>query len=305
MGSTYTALYTVSAGKDYGTVDVKLSWKSLKDVTGFNPNYTAFCALPAPKQDILFALCAAAKTIDTYHLSNDGSALQPVRKATVEREYDLIRSLNVGGVAHLFAYEASSGAMDFYRVGEDLSLTLVYHYAATYGNITTGYTTLEPYAYNGEMLLLAYDRNSGRVATYQLGVTADAPLTLAQVWSGSWAQGWTRFSLFALGGENFFLKSNTKYETVYIDHLADNAADGSHPVGRRLPLPLDLTLNQTFQLDGTMHLFTYKADDGSGTIERIRCDCQGWSQAAAFAVVPAAGHAVVLGNDDATCLFVY
>jgi len=59
-------------------------------------------------------------------------------------------------------------------------------------------------------------------------------------WTKEWAQGWTRFAFFKMGGENFFLKTNPPHKNVNIDHMVDNPAEGSHPVGTHLPLALDL-----------------------------------------------------------------
>jgi hypothetical protein len=297
------AIYTVAPSRKWRQCEVETIWTGSKGVD-IGADYNSFCALAGPHANRLCAGSAADRTIDIYTLSVKHPGLEKSASTEVDAAYDMVRSFTVAGAPWVVGYEKTSGAIDFFRVEKDLSLTSVYRYMRTYGDVTTGFTTIEPFAYRGDMRLLAYCAEDGRVGIHRMAVTADAPLLVSPLWSDTWAQGWTRFSLFRLGAENFFLKTNTKYKSVYIDHLAADADSGSHPVGRHLPLPIDLTATATFEMDGDVYIGTYRTD-GAATLSRLHTDCQGWGEAGHFTAIESAGNMIPLEADGTACLFVY
>lgn len=306
MATHYTGIYRVSR-RNGEAMTVEQVWREVKGNSGFAAGYDSFCrcVTPGDQQETLLALDPESRRIDGYCLADGGEDLMPVHQTSVPRPYSAIRAFNVGGQPHLLGYEPKSGTFDIYRIGENLSLTHIAEYARNYGHPTTGLTTIAPYSYRGEMLLLGYDMGNGLVSIYRFEVTAEAALTVNLLWSHQWSEGWTRFSLFQLGGENFFLKTNLQHKTVYIDHLCDDPTQGSHPVGRHLPLPIDLTATTLFALGGEHYIATYRGGDGSATLERLHDDCQGWSQAASFTAVTAGNRIVPLMKDNTRFLLIY
>lgn len=302
MSNGSSAIYTIAPSGEWDRCEADLLWSGMKG-SDIGADYDAFCPL-AGHPDRLCASSSAERTIDVYALSVQKPHLEKLASTPVDHAYNSVRSFTVAGEPWLVAYEKEAGLLDFFRVDKDFSLRPTCSYSRAYGDTTRGYTAVHPFSYRGDMRLLAYCSDDGRAAVYRLSVTADEPLRVAPAWNAKWAEGWTRFSLFRLGGENYFLKTNTIYKSVYIDHLADEAAEGSHPVGRHLPLPIDLTATCTFEMAGCLYIGTYRAE-GAATVNRLRSDCQGWDTACRFEAVESAAHLVPLEADGTACLFLY
>lgn len=278
------AIYQVSPGRNYVGLDLTLLWEQAMCEEGVSGGYNGFCSYAHEEKVVVLAMQSNAKHIDAYQLDETTGQLVLVQHTSVALPYDNISAFTIGGMPHVVAYHMTSGTLDFYRVHDGLGLTLIYSYNRTYGTVTTGYTTLIAYDYQGMMLLLAYNQTTGDVATYQLQVTSSEPLILTLLWSTKWSVGWHNFALFQLGGENFFLKSNlTRGNETYIDHLVDNPANGSRPVGRHLP-PLTPTALAALAFDGIQYFATY---DAKGTLDiyRIRNECTSWAAAGVFDVI--------------------
>ena len=97
----------------------------------------------------------------------------------------------------------------------------------------------------------------------------------------------TRFAFFLLGGEPFFLKTNTKKLNVNIDHVLDTLASGTTEVGtllqNQLPDALKITNVEPLLLGNADPWFvTYISPTGAATLNRIHADCLGWTQGASF-----------------------
>lgn len=299
-----TAIYMVARQKGSGGLSISQTWSSNKGNSGFNAGYSDFTTAVVDGDTLLLAADPAAKHIDIYLPATDGSGLTLKQQNTVEIGYHALSGFTIAGVPHVVAYEPESGKVDFYRIDNDLGLTKIYSFCRTYGLVTSGWTTMQAYQYRGTMLLLGYDNTNGAVAIYQLQVTATSPLSVSCVWKDTWAKSWTRFCFFRMGGENFFLKSNTLYKHVFIDHLMDNADEGSHPVGKHLPEAfLDMSAAQTFAFDG--NIFAIACKDTDATIYRIQADCQSMTEEATFDTVPDASRIVSIEQGGNTLLLVY
>ncbi len=114
------------------------------------------------------------------------------------------------------------------------------------------------------------------------------------VWDHRWATGWTRFAFFSLGGEVFFLKTNTKYPKVNIDHVLDNPTDGTAEVATEMDLTdaQDLTVVQPLALDNGHPYFVAYRPDGLSVLYRIHSDCRGWTSVGTT-TTPANASAIV------------
>ncbi len=298
-----TAIYAIT--KTNEALDARQTWESDKGAGGFSADYCNFCTMEVEKTTVLAAMNPSGKSIDIYQPAVDGSGLTLRQANRVNIAYQNLCSFTVAGLPHLLAYDPASGAVDFFEVNGELELKHIYSYCKTYGEVTTGWTTVQAYQYRGMMLLLGYDMNNGKVAIYQLQVTATEPLSLTSVWTDDWAEGWTRFSFFQMGGENFFLKSNIKHKHVFIDHLVDNPAEGSHPVGKNLPLSINMTAVKTFELDGDIHFAAYLAGSGATSLYRIHSDCKGWSDESGFTAVTGGSVVVPFSAGGELFLLVY
>lgn len=301
--SAQATIYAIGEGATFDSLTVTNSWTDTGGAVA--EGLSAFCAMEAGGNSYLLAMSPKSE-LYCYQVESDGSGVTLVYSQQLKQAYDILRIFPMGGAPHLPGYASKSGQIDAYRFNDELNVEQVLSYARTYGAVTSGFTTIETYQYNGMALLLAYNMVNGDVAIYQLQVPSDSAMSISEPWSHNWAEGWTRFTLFGMGNENFFLKSNIKYKSAYIDHLNADPTQGSTPVGRHLPLSLELDVVQAFPYAGNNYFLTYKADTGSATLEHIDCDCQGWSQAAGFTAVTGASVAVpILVDGKAPMLFLY
>ncbi len=294
-------IYAVHCSGESMKPEIRETWEDKGELP---EDYQDFCAFRAYDCNLLVTTAPDRKQVDVYRMLPDGSGVKKVGGLAVNIGYEKVCCFSVGGIPHIVCYESASGVFDFYRVDADFKLEHIYSYSKTYGQISTGFTTIDAYQYKGEMLLLGYNTNSGDVKIYQLEVPADEPLSLSCVWSKAWSPGWVRFTFFSMGSENFFLKSNIKHSTVYIDHLNDDPSSGSSPVGRNLPLPIDLDIVRAFQLNGCIHFLAYRKS-GSTALNRLHSDCKGWTEELTFTAQVKAMCAVPLYEDDTTYLFLY
>lgn len=298
------AIYAVVRDETSGALTAKMTWESGKAPSPIAPDNTDFCSFSVFGTTLLIGVSPERKQLDVYEVSDGGTAIERKGQLDVKLAYDTVSCFSVGGRPHVVAYEPKTGTFDFFRVTETLSLESIYSYSRSYGLVTTGYTTVHAYEYQGKMFLVAYNTGNGDVKIYQLEVTAEEPLSMDCVWAHTWSPGWVRFSFFKMGKENFFLKSNVRHKTVYIDHLNDDATTGSRPVGRNLPLPLDLDIVQTFSLSGCIYFMAYR-QTGEIVVNRLHTDCQGWTEELTFAAMEHAICASPFSQGDAQFLFLY
>ncbi|MFO7593660.1 MAG: hypothetical protein R6X15_06415 [Pseudomonadota bacterium] len=298
------AIYAIGCDKKNGALTVKTTWEDSTASSSLVSGSTGFCSIEAYGRNLLVGTCPEKKRLDIYDVSAGGTELEDKGWLEVKLAYTTVSGFSVAGVPHVVAYEPKAGTFEFFHVARDLTLKSVYSYSKTYGSVTTDFTTVEAYEYQGEMLLLGYNSANGDVKVYRLQVTAFEPLTMRCVWSKDWSPGWVRFSFFKLGKENFFLKSNIRHKTVYIDHVNDDASTGSRPVGRHLPLPLDLSIVQTFEVAGCVRFMAYR-ESGEAVINRLHTDCQGWTEELMFTAKDHAVCAVPLSQGEECFLFMY
>jgi hypothetical protein len=243
----------------------------------------------------LFGYDPAQAQCDVYAVSAKAPCLSHVAaKPAIGKAKDIINTFMLGNVSYLAAYTAKKGIFDVYSVGADLSLSQPYKFYRNHElAISLGFTTVKPFSLYGQVYFLGYRGDTGYVAMYSASTIVSSPapdvppLQMLPIWSHPWAAGWTRFAFFPLGGETFFLKTNTKILNVNIDHVLDSPASGTTEVGTllqsQLPDALNLTNVEPLLLGkGDPHFVTYRADTGAATLNRIHGDCLGWTQLAQF-----------------------
>lgn len=214
-----------------------------------------------------------------------------------------IKTFLLGGTTHLVCYDGQ--ALYFYSVSKAGDIELLSSYKRTYGIVTEGYTTIEPYYYRESMYLLCYNGVTGDAQTYQLSVTATDKLSATLIWQKGWAKGWTRFALFKLGGENFFLKTNTIKKQVNVDHFVDNAEEGSHPVNTELMLPMDLTAVATCFTEGYAGFASYRSSDGILGLYRYHSDCASWDTILETTAILGKNGICIVPREQETLLIVH
>ena len=293
-------VYQCTPTQTYGQIDIQ----RICGVDG-NPSFSAnsgFCSLPTAKPSLM-ALDRDSNTLQAYWFDPQAGSLSPAGATTLDDPLDSISGMTVGGVAYLFGYHAASGYFRFFALDANLEAQLVFQYHKTYGDVTTGFTTVHPYAYKDLMLVLAYNQQTGDAGIYQVQVPATSPLSLTRSWKAPWAKGWHHFGFFSMGGENFFIKSNQdQHDTVYIDHLVDDPSQGSHPVGRNIGKMNPASL-ATLELDGIPYFATLDASGGLA-INRFHVDLQGWSPAASTTLPAGATQLVRLATAQGCYFFV-
>lgn len=181
--------------------------------------------------------------------------------------------LNTGDTQLCLACDGTSGNINVLKIASDLSITQVYTLSAG-----AGITTLKSFAYRKQYFFIAYAIASGAVSKYEVDTTVN-PITINEVWNASWAKGWTRFSFFQMGAENFFIKTNINYNKVNIDHFMDDPNEGSHPVLNIDAPPQMQGLNNVNAFTDQMgfpYFATYNAN-GLMTFNQIYGNCLGWT----------------------------
>lgn len=213
--------------------------------------------------------------VRTYQAYNDdGKFLKEVAQNTVPGNATSIAIINSDGVQLCLAYDASLGVVNFLKIASDLSLEQVGKLDAG-----TGISTLKTFVYRKQLFFIAYNIETGHVAKYEVSVDASSSsVSATEVRADKWAQGWTRFSFFQMGAENFFIKTNLKYNKVNIDHFMDDADEGSHPV-LNIDAPSQMVgLNNVSAFTdskGFPFFATYRTN-GEITFNRIYGNCLGW-----------------------------
>ncbi|MGC1121148.1 MAG: hypothetical protein WBA22_08640 [Candidatus Methanofastidiosia archaeon] len=290
MSNATCAIYSIQSGKIAHTLTVEQVWSV---TTGTLPEgYTSIFPFAINSNPYMLMYDKTTHKADIY-LTKDTTWMNRTASHDLDSDFDIMSPFLLAKQPHILAYNAKSGKFEFFRIEQDLTLSLLYTYSKTYGDdATVGYTTVQPFSYRGSVYYLCYNFDTGTVAAYQLSVPATEPLKTTGIYLHEWAQGWTRFAFFEFGGENFFLKTNTKYVNVNIDHIVDDPSQGSHPVGTHLNLPQDLDAVAAFSMDGGDPYFVTYKKSGETTFNRIHGDCLGWTQEAALSTGEDAGLVV-------------
>lgn len=297
MPSKRYALCSISAGAKYNAMKAKLY---MPRIGGLPNDYTAFC----PFAGHLAAYAAKSGRLDVYANPAPGKGFgKPVATQTIATGLAFLQPFQLGTVRKpqtqmAVGYDSTSGVLQFYAIdGTSFDAKNTY-------KSFPALTTLLPYLSWDGSYLLCYDMTNGHVTTYSLAAGTGGDVTVTAVWKPTkpWAKGWTRFGPFRFGPENFFIKTNIDAKHTYIDHLMDDAGEGSHPAAENLPLPLNLAAVATFTLDSDPCFATY-APSGAVELNRFRGDVQGWFTGAKTKVMRGARFAVALESETPVVLF--
>jgi hypothetical protein len=211
--------------------------------------------------------------------------------------WDTIEPFQLGGATYLLAYASTTGELAFIPLDEQLRSHTPYRFSRVRPpGPTAGFDVAQPIVVNGMVYVLCYSAATGNVNAYSLTATAAAAagsppqtpaLLAAPIWVHQWARNWTRFAFFQLGGETFFLKTNTGKLNVNIDHVLDDPTQGTVEVGTYLQLDnaLELDLVRAFHLGGGDPYFIAYLGNGSTTLYRFHGDCQGWTAQASLQTI--------------------
>jgi len=250
----------------------------------------------------------AKGTTAAYRLRPKAPWVEPVKaKIDLGGPCEILQPFAIGDRLHLLAYSskpnapgARAGLLKFFAIGNDLSSSTPFEYFRHRPpGITTGWTVLQPITYLNKVYYATYGFDTGAVDLFSISVTAASaggapPLDTENVWSWTWAKGWTRFAFFQFGGENFFLKTNTLVPNVNIDHLDNNPNSRSDEVGTQLNLEdaqkLDI-VRAFYQAGGAPYFLTYMKS-GKTTFNRVHGDCLDWTTEARLAAVEGASQIV-------------
>ena len=303
MSNATGAIYSIQPGKITDTLTVEQVWST---TTGTLPEgYTSMVPIIMNSTSYMLMYDKTTHRADIY-LTKNTAWMNKVKSQDLDSDFDILTPFLLANQPHILAYNAKSGKFEFFRIEQDLRLSQLYTYSKLYGDdATVGYTTVQPFSYRGSMYYLCYNFDTGAVAVYELSVPATKPLKTTKIYLHQWAQGWTRFAFFEFGGENFFLKTNTKYVDVNIDHIVDDPSQGSHPVGTHLNLPQDLDAVAAFFMDGGDPYFVTYKKSGETTFNRIHGDCLGWTQEATLSTVEDADLVVPFRIDNTNYVLIY
>jgi hypothetical protein len=303
-------IYSVAPGAAANTLLVK----EVASSEAIQGAYANFVPLTVAGQPYVFGYNPTAKQMDVYRFTAGAPWLEAApAKPVVGPGWDIVAPFVLGNQPHLVCYAAKKGILHLFSVGADLSASQPYEFYRNHEpGVTAGFTTLKAFTCFGQVAFLGYNGATGYVAAYTLAVTATSPpgappLLMTAVWSHQWAKGWTRFAFFQLGGENFFLKTNTWKPNVNIDHVLDDLAAGTAEVGTRLVLKdaQELQLVEPLTLAcGDPYFVTYK-EDGEITLNRIHSDCLGWTTAASLMSKAGAGQVVPISAGKDVFLLVH
>jgi len=265
----------------------------------------------------LFAYNKTTQQTDVYALS-DGPPWARRVDSKINFDggpWDSLDAFVFGNVPYLLTYRTDDGTFGFFRLENDFSVSPPYKFALPRNTPTKGFTTVAPFTSLGAQYMLGYNFNDGTVAIFSVAVTPSStgnvpPLIALNVWYHRWAQGWTRFAFFQMGGANFFFKINTAKLNVNIDHVQDNPAAGTVEVGSylqsQLPdaLSIDVAARVPWNHDEP-YLLTYVASNGATVVYLIHTDCQGWTPFGAATTVDSASIVTPYRVGDSTYVLFY
>jgi hypothetical protein len=277
--------------------------------------YTSLIPLDIGSNSYLVGYRLDGDRADAYQIGSEAVPFTKVSSNIALGEgWDAVCHFLLGNRPHLMCYRRQSGVFGFSEAYENLSVSRPYRWGHPRDpGLSVGFTTVKPLVCIGQVYFLGYNFDSGNVVLYSLSVTATSAstgvpsLVAHHLWQRSWAQGWTRFAFFRLGGENFFLKTNTRHPNVNIDHVRDNPADGTVEVATQMDLhdAQGLDICEAFTLgNGEPYFVTYKKT-AETVLYRFHADCQGWTQVASGPTVQNASHIVPITSGNRTALLFY
>lgn len=309
MGTKGYTLCAVSPGSAYNQMQATVYTAGTSD--GLPDGYTAFVPVVSGGTASVAAYDSATGQVDVYALPTPGQGFgSATGSQTLAAGWDMLLPFTLGDQGMVLGYAAGSGTFQFYSLS-GATFQAQNTFTGT-SPATTSLTTVVPFldwdgSTPGGSYLLCYDMNTGQVAIYQLTAGENGAVEVGLTWQPDelWATGWTRFGPFQFGPENFFIKTNVDYNTVYIDHIMDSASLGTHPAAKGLPLPLDLTAVTPFTLLTDPCFATYLASSGAVTLNRFQGNLQGWFEGAQATAISGAGTATFLPGGDSPLILIY
>jgi hypothetical protein len=277
--------------------------------------YTNLIALEVEKKSYLVGYRADRDNAEAFEIGPDASPFTKVPAGlSLGSGWDAISPFVLGNRPYLMCYRRQTGGFGFFELHDDFSVSKPYHWGHPRDpGLSVGFTTVKPIVCLGLVYFLGYNFDNGNVVLYSLSVTSTSaainvpPLTAHHLWQRSWAQGWTRFAFFRLGGENFFLKTNTWRPNVNIDHIQDNPVDGTAEVATEMDLQDSQSLDicEAFTLGHGEPYFAAYKKSGETVLYQFHADCQGWTPVASGPTVENASHIVPIIFAGRTNLLFY
>ncbi|HXZ02496.1 MAG TPA: hypothetical protein VEI03_21055 [Stellaceae bacterium] len=304
-------LYAISPSDKHDVLTVKSVW------SGDEPLASGLAHLvPFTNQGTSYLLGVNAKgAASAYRLRNKAPWIEPVKSAIdLGGPCDIVQPFAIGGRLHFIAYTAKAGLLKFFAIGDGLASSKkpFEYFRHRQPGVTTGWTVLQPVTHLNKNYYMTYGFHTGAVELFSISVAATVagdvpPLDTENVWSWVWAKGWTRFAFFQLGGENFFLKTNTLKPNVNIDHLDSDPNIRSNEVGTEMDLEdaQQLDICSSFYQNGNTPYFITYMKNGKTTVNRVHGDCLGWTTEARLTAVKGASQIVTYGIDGQTFALFY
>jgi len=298
-------LYSINPGAKRDELAVKEVWSQDGNAPLAN-GYKQVVTFASGGDNYLVGFDADGKG-SAFKLSDKAPWFEPVASKIDVGTSDIIEPFVLGMTPYLLAYEAEKGVLSFYPVTSDLTAPKPpYQYRHVRVPLTPDFTLCKPVIITNMLYIVMYNFKTGDVNTWSLNITpypaagsppGTPPLLILPVWVHQWAKSWSRFAFFYMGEELFFFKINFGPKlNVNIDHLLDDASQGSVEVGtwmqNQLDDPTKIDIVQPFTMgQGEPYFVTYR-NDGSTDWFRIHIDCQGWTKEASGATVKAATQVV-------------
>ncbi|MCL3779922.1 hypothetical protein EMN47_05905 [Prolixibacteraceae bacterium JC049] len=235
--------------------------------------------------------------------NKQGEFLNLVKENTLAFSSTHVAILHSENNVLCLSYNEKTGYLSILDISDNLKLNIVCTL-----NIGKGISTLKSFIYRWRMFFIAYNIETGHVDKYEVLINkSTSSISTSKVWDDKWAQGWTRFSFFQLGAENFFIKTNIKYVKVNIDHFMDDADEGSHPV-LNIDAPAQMrSLNNVsaFTDQKGFPFFAAYSTDGNLSFNRIYGNCLGWDMVSLLNSEPGRSLLLPFKNDKQNYLLVY
>jgi hypothetical protein len=282
------AIYAIKPDAKPGALDVSEVWTQANNE--LPAGFTQLIQAPWKGGVMLLGADAQGK-VSLFQLSDQAPYVAALPQTLdLGGPCDILAWFVLGGASYVIAYQAQAGLVQFFGLQGDLTLTKPYVYSRVrLPAVTPGWTVLQPVVYLNKVYFVSYNFDDGAVNLFAVVDTAgapegQAPLETDNIWAWTWAKGWTRFAFFTLGGENFFLKTNTAKLNVNIDHLNldPNVRSSEVLTNAQAALPNAPTLDivRPFVMAGGAPFFLTYLSAGQTQFFDIHPDCQGWTQQA-------------------------
>ena len=245
---------------------------------------TAFRILDFAGERVLAAYSPGQAGVDIYKILGTAPWLSLQGTVSSGAQCDILNGFCFSNTRYVVTYQANNGDFDFYSLDATYKTTGHFSYSRTHAPAATaGFTMVRSFKIAEGIMLMGYNFNTGAICTYRAAAVSSSPqgtppMAIHTVWDHVWAPGWTRFAFFSMASEVFFLKTNTKFPTVNIDHVLDNPDQGTSEVSTRMKLAdaQSLTIVEPFVMDnGHPHFIAYRPD-GTLVVYKFHTDCQSW-----------------------------